>query len=153
MSTVIKTLLDIADAVVVKLNAGSFSKTFTAAVRDDTDLKLEDSAADSVYVDIVPGGVKIERATRDARVFDCRTDIGIRCRPTTIDMTHFRDLLAFAGEIEEFLKPSDGNCRTLTTYTDAAWIASEFRALWVPRHWHEWRQFTSIISVTYRVIG
>ena len=67
-------VIQVADAVVASLNAGSFALPFTAQRRYRPTFDLAE--LDTLRVSVVPKGVEITNATRSASYFDCTVITG-----------------------------------------------------------------------------
>ncbi|MBI5864862.1 MAG: hypothetical protein HZB38_10205 [Planctomycetes bacterium] len=64
------TVIDIADAVVASLNAGTFSQTFEAERKYQPVFELPDMQ--TLHVSVVPRSVSITTATRETLMSVCR---------------------------------------------------------------------------------
>ena len=69
-------IIDIADAVAALLNAGSFSRTFTAERHVLAEFDL--GALQTLRVSVVPRGLSIAPASRSQRTYDYQVDVGIQ---------------------------------------------------------------------------
>jgi hypothetical protein len=155
-------ILDIADAIVDQLTAGATDgdlcrDDFTAAVLFDSAFELKDS---TLHVDVLPAGLDLDIATRATLIHLARFDVLIREKIGDNDAyetpdQQIRHLLQLAEEIARYLTADDdaGTAgRRLATLPEAVSDGpAELRPPYVPRHLREWRQFTSIVTVTYRV--
>jgi hypothetical protein len=144
----------IADALVTDLNAGSFSKTFTCAVKYGIRLKLED--ADTLHVDVAPAGAVSERHDRGTITWKNAIDIGVRYRFGTTERDGTTGEIttsavdAYRYLLQEIVTWCYANPR-LSTYTSA--VLSDdvaIRADVIQKHFDEWNQFTAIARVIYQ---
>jgi len=145
----------IAKAVTAALNAGAFSKTFTAARSyADWDEELADDDGD-LHVDVVVSqtGAEDQLATRGSAALSTPIDIGVRKKLGTteqdestgrIETSEVDDLQKLVEELRVFFLGS-----ALTGYTGAKWKSSNPRLTFNRRHLREHRQFTAIIRVVF----
>ncbi|MBM4019867.1 MAG: hypothetical protein FJ288_16355 [Planctomycetes bacterium] len=138
-------ITDIADAVVAELNDHEFSQEFTAERTYDTTLKLED--AGTLHVTVVPKALAEEVASRAADQVDYVIDVGVRKKPTSVSNAELDPLVALVEEIRAFFRR-----RRLTAYPGAICIRTPIEPIFAPEHLREYGQFTSILSLTFRVV-
>jgi hypothetical protein len=138
-------IIQIADALVAELNAGTFSQTFTAERAYVPRFNLEEMA--ELRVTVVPKGVEITGGTRAKSVHDYRIDIGVQKKLDSDDLAGVDALMAFVEEIADYLR-----FRRLEGAPEAHWLGIENGPIYVTGHLHEMRLFTSVLTVTYRVM-
>ena len=142
------TIIDIADAVAATLNAPGepgFSQSFTAARKALPAFELADLAG--LHVTVVPKGVEITGASRSLSQHDYQIDVGVQKK---VGSELEADVAALCGLVEEiavFLRR-----RALTGAPGAAWVRSANEPVYSPEHLAEKRLFTSVLTVTYRVM-
>ena len=136
---------DIADAVVFELNGGSFSQAFTAERAYQPVFDLKDMK--DLHVTVVPKSVTTAMASRADDQVDCAVDIGIQKKLTSGDNAEIDALMALVQEIAGFL-----NRRPLAAAGDVVWVQTTNEPIFSPEHLEQLRQFTSVLTVTYRVI-
>lgn len=137
-------LITIADAVNAKLNEGGFSLPFLASRRYVAKYQLKDH--DALTVVVVPQRVPIEKAKRDGLFWDATVQIGVMQRVSPDDLPVLDGLMALVEEIVqrfEGAELSGINARQIETTNEPAYDVG---------HLVEWRQFTSVIAVAYRVM-
>ncbi len=148
-------LVRVAEAVAAELRAQTFTLNAKVERKYITDLELKDYG--TLYVDVQAGDLESEAVTRDEAEYDCEIGIAIRKRFDTededavtgeIDTKEIDRLVLLTEEIHAFFFQ-----RVLAAYTDAAWVGVAFRPVYSPTHLREWRQFTGIVVVSYRVIA
>jgi len=138
-------VLTIAEAVVTALNGHGFSVPFLArrAWRPSFDLaELKD-----LHVTVVPRGVELTIAGRGLVQSDVQIDIGVQQKlsaPGTDD-AEIDALLGLVQEIAEFV-------RATGRFGAAAWLKTENAPIYSPEHLGELRQFTSVLTLTLRVL-
>jgi hypothetical protein len=141
---------DIADAVAAEINAataGTFSFPFTAArhVLPKTDL----TELKTITVTVVPKSVEIATQTRTMCLRDVMVDIGIQkkiAKEPGLD-TDVASIGVLADEITTYLRK-----RTLTNATYAVWVRITNDPVYSVEHLDEHRVYTSVLTVTYRMM-
>jgi len=138
------TITDIADAVVAELNGHTFSQALTAVryYRPVFDL----GEMQTLHVSVVPKGVTIERADRSRNQYDFAIDVAVQKKFETGDAAELDPLMSLVEEIADFFR-----LRRLTSYPDAIWVRTDNVPVYAPEHLEEFRQFTSVLSLTFRV--
>ena len=140
-------VIDIADAVVAALNGGQ--QVFTAQRRVRPNFELTDLA--DLRVTVVPKGFEASVASRSLSQYDVQVDIGIQKKlPAGADEdTEVPVMCSLVEEIADFLKgkPLEGD----------GWRASWVRPavnepVYSTEHLAEKRVFTSVLTLTYRVM-
>jgi len=139
-------ITDIADAVVAELNGHEFSQEFTAERTYDTTLKLED--AGTLHVTVVPKALAEEVASRSADQVDYLIDVAVRKKPESVSNTELDPLVGLVEEIRAFLRR-----RRLAKYEGAICIRTPIEPVFAPEHLREYGQFTSVLTLTFRVMG
>ena len=134
------TSAEIASALVDDLNAALFSLPVTA-VR--AYLPLYDlGEMETLHVTVVISGRTVTPASRRQLQIDHRFDIAVQQRLAVEEPLACDPLLRLVAEIADHLAG-----RSLVS---AVWVKTEHEPLVDPTHLHELRQFTSLITVTYR---
>jgi hypothetical protein len=134
---------DIADAVVAALNGRTFSQPVTAerAYRAAFDLQeMKD-----LHVTVVPKGVELTTAGRGLAQSDMQIDIGVQKKLATGDDAEIDELMGLVQEIAEFI-------RAMRQFGDAGWVKTENTPIYSQEHLGELRQFTSVLTLTLRVM-
>jgi hypothetical protein len=146
-------LIKVADAITRELAAATLSLSFNPIRSYNSETKLEDT--DVLHVDVVPVAPTVDIETVHSLSYDCVIDIGIRKRfgaETQVDDSgkvkneEIDRLIFFEQELIQFLA-----LRALNVYDKAKFLALEMRTAWASEHIREYRQFTSILRITYRV--
>ena len=139
------TITDIADAVVAEMNGHTFSQTFTAQrhYRPIFDLaEMQD-----LHVTVVPKGLAIERLDRSRNQHDVQVDIAVQKKCQAADNAELDPLMVLVEEIADFFR-----IRRLAVCPEAVWIRTENVPIYAPEHLDELRQFTSVLTLTFRVV-
>ena len=143
--------LQIADAVAAELTAAppeTFNLPFTPAKRLLPNFDLTELA--ELRVSIVPRAIDSTGASRSLAQHDVQVDIGIQ-----------QKLPAGGGEPEATIAPllelveriaTYLQRRRLATLPSAVWVRTANEPIYAPEHLVEKRVFTSVLSLTYRVL-
>ncbi len=138
------TVIEVADAVVASLNAGSFTPPFTAARKYVPAVELSDLV--DLNITVVPKSLEISTATRTGSHFDCTIDIGIQQKVNPDEPAELDALSDLAEQIVDHLR-----LQPLDAMPEAAWLSITHEPVFAPEHLDQQRVFTSVVSVTYRV--
>ncbi len=136
------TILDIADAVVASLNAGTFTEPVQSERRYQPTVELPDLA--ELKVSVVPKAVTITNATRTDGYFDCAIDIGVQKK--IAGDAEIDGLVNLVEELADHLRQ-----KRLDSFPDAAFVSIANDPVFAPEHLDQQRVFTSVLTVTYRV--
>jgi len=138
-------ITDIADAVVAEMNGHAFSQPFAAVRTYDTTLALED--AGTLHVTVVPKALAEEAASRAADQVDYAVDVGVRKKPASVSNAEMDPLVTLVEEIRTFFRR-----RRLAAVPGAMCIQTPVEPVFVPEHLREYGQFTSVLTLTFRVV-
>jgi len=138
-------IIEIADAVVAELASGEFSTVFTpqrllAPVFDLAEMS-------DLQVTVVPKSIDISASSRVSSNYDVEIDIGVQKKVADIE-TEVAELCGFVEELAAFLRR-----RPLQGAQYAAWKSTENKPIYSVEHLHDKRTFTSILTLTYRVMA
>jgi len=136
--------VDVADAVVASLNAGSFAVTLNAERKFVPVAELADLAA--LQVTVVPKATAISIATRDSSTFDCSVDIGIQQKVNADDHAEIEALIDLTEQVVDHLR-----FKALDALPEAAWLSIAHEPIFAPEHLDQQRVFTSVVTATYRL--
>jgi len=137
-------VVQVADAVVASLNAGSFSVPFVAQRRYRPTFDLAE--LDTLRVSVVPKSIEIANATRGRNQFDCVIDIGVQQKIDTDDTGAIDALMDLVQQIIDHLRKQQ-----LDDLPEAAWLRIANEPVFAPEHLDQQRVFTSVVTVTYRM--
>jgi hypothetical protein len=143
--------LDIADAVVAELNAAQvdpapgFGQTFTATrayrpVFDLADLK-------TLRVTVVPKGIEIINITRNANQNDVSVDVAVQKKVNPADAAEMDALMTLVEKLGDFFR-----LRRLAALPTALWTKTENVPIYSPEHLETKQVFTSVLTLTFRVV-
>lgn len=138
-------IAEIAEAVAAALNDGSFSQSFTAEraylpVYELSELK-------ETRVTVVPKGVAILPGSRSRNQYDYAIDIAVQKKLSRADNAEIDSLLALAEEIADFFR-----LRRLPGFPEAMWLKTANEPVYAQEHLDQLRQFTGLLTVTFRVV-
>ena len=136
-------IIDIADAVVATLNAGTFSQAFTAERHYLPRFELPDMTM--LRVSVVPKGIASQTLDRKRDQNDYRIDVAVQHKTGT-DLVTFDALMNLVEEIGDYLQGTP-----LVGYPQARCFDMVNEPIYAPEHLEEFRQFTSLMTFTYRV--
>ena len=139
-------IIDIAEAVKEELNGGSFSQAFTAERHYQPTFDLQEMK--TLHVTVVPKDIEMQLATRSSSQHDCRIDVAIQKKLTAGDLPEIDELMGLVEEVISFLSR-----RKLASVPNALWIKTVNEPIYAAEHMEQFRQFTSILTLTYRLLG
>ena len=140
-----KLAIDIADAIVAELEGSTFSEPLVVTRRVLPEYQIADLKA--LTVTVVPKSVDISNITRNSSSFEVAVDVGIQQKIGKDTDTEVTRLSGVVSEIVAFL-----NRRKLTNVSGAIFVSIANEPVYAPEHLSEKRLFTSIITLTYKVI-
>lgn len=141
-------VIDIADAVTAELNtaaAGTFVPAITAVRRVLPEFELVDLA--ELKVSVVPRSVAITGATRATSQYEIAVDIGVQKKVGKDLDAEVAALSTLMDQIADYLRR-----RPLGAAPFAAWVGITHEPVYAPEHLAQQRVFTSVLTVTYRVL-
>lgn len=140
--------IDLADALVAELNAaptGTFTPAIEAVRRVLPEFELND--LQQTRISVVPRSVRILPASRAGTQHEIAVDIGIQ-RKLGVDLD--AEVQAMSGVVDAIADYL--NRRPLAHAPQALWSGMENDPIYAPVHLAEQRVFTSVLTVTYRVM-
>ena len=136
-------LIDIAAAVAAELNDAELSLEFTAEVNLKPEFELKDLK--ELKVTVVPKSLKFSGATRQESGREVQIDVGVQKK--TADPEQLAALLHLVENIAEIF-----DRKRLTGYSKAVCVGIENDPVYDPEHLRQFRQFTSVVTLKFRVI-
>lgn len=140
-----KIAIDIADAIVAELQAGSFSEPLSISRRVLPEFELAELKA--LTVTVVPKSVQIANITRQSSSFDVAVDIGIQQK---IEKDTDAEVTRLSGIVTELV--SYLNRRPLSSLPNVQFKSISNDPVYVPEYLSQKRLFMSIVTVNYKVI-
>lgn len=138
-------ITDIADAVAAEINAGSFSQPVSATREYLPAFELADMQ--TLRVTVVPKSVTTLPGGRAHNQYDYAIDVAVQKKLDAADNTEIDELMTLVDELADHLR-----FKRLTDFPNAAWLKTENQPVYAPEHLQELRQFTSILTFTFRVM-
>ena len=138
-------ITDIADAVAAEINAGSFSQPVSATREYLPAFELADMQ--TLRVTVVPKSVTTLPGGRAHNQYDHAIDVAVQKKLDAADNTEIDELMTLVDELADHLR-----FKRLTDYPNAAWLKTENQPVYAQEHLQELRQFTSILTFTFRVM-
>lgn len=132
------------DAIVAELNAATFPKDFTATRGYLPRYTLEDM--DTLHVTVVPKDLTISSASRGGAWKDYRIDIAVQQRAQGLHTDTLDGLVQLTESISDYLRTAP-----LTAMPQAKATDVTHEPVYVPEHLDQLHQFTSVVTVTYRL--
>ena len=134
-------IIDVADAIVTELNGHSFSQPFTSVRGYLPTFDLTEM--NELKVTVVPKEDDGKLDTRTASTHEYAIDIGIQKKPPAVENADLDPLMLLTQEIaDHFLFGQQAAGATL--------IAPTVRILYLQEHLQKLRQFTSVVTLTFR---
>ena len=134
-------IIDVAEAIVAELNAATFSQPLAAERGYLPTFDLQEM--NELKVTVVPKEDDGKLDTRNQSTHDYAIDIGIQKKPPNIDNTELDPLMLLTQEIaDHFLFGKQAAGATL--------ISPTVRILYLQEHLQKLRQFTSVVTLTFR---
>ena len=136
-------IVAIADSITAELNGNSFSQPFTA---QRLYLPIFDRKTMSVLkVSVVPKGLNTSSLDRTRDNFDYQIDVGIQ-KKTKNEIATIDALILLVEEISDYFRANP-----LASYPGARFISVENSQIYAPDHLETMMQFTSVVTLTYRL--
>jgi hypothetical protein len=140
-------IIQVADAVVAELNASPLATDpgFKAArhyrpVFEMAELK-------TLRVSVVPRGIMIEPLDRSQNAHEIAIDVAVQQRVQAGDSEAMDGLMNLVQSIAETLR-----LRRLGVMQEALWVKTENVPIYSPDHLETKGAFTSVLTVTFRVV-
>jgi hypothetical protein len=135
-------VVQVAQAVTDALNTGTFSMPFTAQRLALPLFTLEEMQ--DLHVTVVPREVASSVLDRASDEDEVKVDVAVQKRAASVAVADVDPLLSLVQEIADFL-----NRRQMG---DAIWKKTENKPVYLPEHLREKEQFTSVLTVTYKLV-
>jgi hypothetical protein len=128
-----------------ELNNTTFTESFTARRSVLPEHDLQDLK--NLTVSVVPRSVEIHAVTRQSHSFDIAVDVGIQQK---VGKDTEADVLRLSGLVSEVVFYLAR--KSLDNATWARFVSIVNEPIYAPDHLSEQRLFTSVITITYKVI-
>jgi hypothetical protein len=138
------TIIQIADAVVAQLNAATFSQPLTAARHYAPSFKLPDMK--TLHVTVVPRAISSASLDRSRDTFSYEVDVAIQ-RKTDGEQATLDALMTLVEGIADHFRVGP-----LASFPGARCMDVKNSPVFSPEHLDEFRQFTSVLTLTFRLV-
>lgn len=137
------TMIAIAEAVVEQLNAAALSQPVVAVRHYQPNFELAEMT--ELKVSVVPRSVASKGLDRNRDSFDFKIDVAVqrKVEPTAGNLDALMELVE---EIADYFR-----AEPLAGATGARCVEVENNPVYAVEHLEEFRQFTSVLTLTYRV--
>jgi hypothetical protein len=138
------TILDIADAVVKELNNTTFSQPVTAQRHYLPKFDLAEMK--DLHVSVVPRGLASKALDRSRDNFSYLVDIGVQ-QKSDMTLAALDALMNLVEEIADHFRT-----KPMSNFPEARCTEVKNEPVYAPPHLNELRQFTSVVTLTFRVV-
>ncbi len=138
------TVLYVADAIVAALNSATLSLPVSAQRLYVPNFDLQDTK--ELHVTVVPREVQITALDRRRDVHEVSVDVAVQKKFDKGDAPEIDPLVVFVEEIADLFKHA-----RLDSFPAAMWTKTQHVVLYSVEHWEQLRQFTSLLTLTFRV--
>lgn len=138
-------IIAVADSIVVELNAAALSLPLVAERHYVPSFELKELT--TLHVSVVPKAMTITKSDRTHNVHDIQVDVAVQKKFDSGNVAEIDPLMNLVEEIADFFR-----LRRLASYPNAHWIRTEHMPIYSQEHWDEMRQFTSVLTFTFRVV-
>ena len=141
----IPVICQIADAVVAELNGNNFGQPFVAQRAYAPVFDLGEMA--DLHVTVVPRAASAERMDRSSRQFDYSIDVAVQKKLALDGNVESDALMLLVERIGDYFFG-----RRPATFNQAVCTKVDNDPIYSPEHWREMRQFTSVLTLVFRVM-
>lgn len=138
-------IINIADSVVAQLNAAALSQPVTAARFYQPRFGVEEMAA--LHVSVVPRSISNKALDRTHDAFDYMIDVAVQKR-TDGSLASLDALMNLVEEICNLFRS-----QPLLSFPAARCMEVKNDPVYAPEHLEELRQFTSLITLSFKVLA
>lgn len=136
-------IVDVAEAILVALNAETFSPVFTATRDYAPEFDLQNKA---LRVTVVPSALPTGILSRSESQSDVRIDIGVQKKLSgSVTNAEIDTLIGLVEQIAIFIRTERG-------FSTSRWIGTENDPIYSQEHMKDMHQFTSVLTVTLRLV-
>jgi hypothetical protein len=138
------TIIQIADAVVAQLNAATFGQPLTAARLYAPSFELPDM--ETLHVTVVPRAISSASLDRSRDTFSYEIDLAVQ-KKTDMAQVSLDALMTLVEEIADHFRQGP-----LASFPGARCMDVKNAPVYSQEHLDELRQFTSVLTLTFRVV-
>ncbi len=138
------TVLQVADAITAELNAAQLSLPVQAVRLFVPNFDIKEMK--ELHVSVVPRELHVRGLDRRRNSYDAIVDLAIQKKFKKGDSSEIDPLVSFAEEIADHFR-----LKRLSSLPNAIWIGTDHQTLYSQEHWTQMNQFTSLLSLNFRV--
>ena len=138
------TVLNIADAVVAELNAVTLSLPLEAERLYVPSFELKDMQ--QLRVSVVPRELYVRALDRVRNTYEAHIDLAVQKKFAKGNAAEIDPLVSLVEEIADLFR-----LKRLSSFPGAVWAGTQHQVLYSQEHWDQMRQFTSLLTLTFRV--
>ena len=137
------TIINIADSVVAEINATTFSQPVMAVRYYAPQFEIADMG--TLHVSVVPKGLSSKSLDRSRDTFDYMVDVAVQQK---VDPTNppLDVLMGLVEEIADHFRAA-----ALASFPNARCTEVKNEPVYLPEHLSELGQFTSVLTLTFKV--
>ena len=139
------TVLNVADAVVAQLNTATLSQPVVAERLYVPNFDLQDMQ--DLRVTVVPRELHVRSLDRGRNNYEAEIDLAVQKKFKKGDAAEIDPLVAFVEEIADLFR-----LKRLASFPGAIWSRTDHQVLYSQEHWDQLRQFTSLLTLSFRVM-
>jgi len=143
----VSTIVAVANAVVAELNAPGSPLVGLASAQRAYQPVFELQDMKDLHVTVVPRGLEMSGASRSLTQCDVQVDVGVQRKLATDGGTEIDGLMTLVEQVADYLRG-----RKLAAAPEATWVRTENDPIFIGEHVTQLRQFTSVLTVMYRVM-
>jgi len=136
--------LNVADAVVAELNASQLSLPVRAVRLYLPYFDLQEMK--ELHVSVVPRELHVRGLDRHRNSYDALIDLAVQKKFAEGSNQEIDPLVSFVEEIGDLFR-----LKRLASCPGAVWVATDHRVLYSQEHWDQMNQFTSLLTLSFRV--
>lgn len=139
------TVLNVADAVVAQLNSATLSQPIQAERLYVPNFDLQEMS--ELRVSVVPRELHVRSLDRGRNSYEAEIDLAVQKKFNKGDAAEIDPLVAFVEEIADLFR-----LKRLASFPGAIWSRTDHQVLYSQEHWDQLRQFTSLLTLSFRVM-
>lgn len=141
------TIIDIANGVVGELNSPTSPIAGLATAERAYSPVFDLHDMKDLHVTVVPRGLEMSAASRSLTQSEVQIDIGVQEKLDSKEQSEIDGLMVLVEQIADYLRG-----RRLGAVPEVVWLKTENNPIFAQEHMGELRQFTSVLTATYRVM-
>lgn len=138
-------VVNVADAIVGEINASPLAAVASAVRHYRPQFELAELK--TTRLSVVPKGIVITSLGRGANQHDVSVDVAVQKKLSAADAAEIDPLMGFVQDLSDRLR-----FKRLALFPQALWVKTENVPIYAVEHLDQQRVFTSVLTLTYRVI-